>query len=157
VLPGVRRILLVEDQPSDAVLLQRAFRRAGIHTPIICVNNGEAAVEYLHRAGLWNASPTALLPELMILDLKLPRQAGFEVLESLRKMPGATRAVPVIVLSSSNEPRDVDRAYRLGANSYLTKPTTSEEYLHMASAFRDYWLGANRDPSLATNSGATRN
>ena len=155
--PSVRLILLVEDEYSDAVLLERALRQAGVTAPVVRVNNGEAAVNYLRNAGMWSGSPNANLPELMILDLKLPRQSGFEVLESLRNMPGGMRRLPVIVLSSSNEPKDVDRAYELGANSYLTKPTTTHEYAEMASAFRDYWLVANQDPSLAISSTATRN
>ncbi len=102
--PGVRLILLVEDEPSDAVLLRRAFRNAGIDALVACVNNGEAAVDYLHRTGFWGGGTTANLPDLMILDLKLPRQSGFEVLERLRAMPSGVRRLPVIVLSSSAEP-----------------------------------------------------
>jgi CheY-like chemotaxis protein len=132
-------VLLVEDEEDDAELIARAFRRAGIANPLERAVDGDAAVARL-------GDPVRLPPALVLLDLKLPRRSGFEVLEWLRAGGGgeAVRRVPVVVLTSSDQERDVRRAYDLGANSYLVKPVGAPALLEMARNLDGYWLRLNR-------------
>ncbi|HJS84785.1 MAG TPA: response regulator [Acetobacteraceae bacterium] len=132
-------VLLVEDEEDDAELIARAFRRAGIANPLERAADGDAAVARL-------GDPARSLPILVLLDLKLPRRSGFEVLEWLRTGGGgaAARRLPVVVLTSSNQERDVRRAYDLGANSYLVKPVGAPALLEMARNLEGYWLRLNR-------------
>lgn len=142
--PLAEVILLVEDEPSDAHLLQRAFQKAQVSARIVRVADGDEAMAYLTGAAPWNRKEHPL-PGIIMLDIKLPRRSGFEVLEWLRDQD-ALRRIPVVMLSSSPLPHDVNRAYDLGANSYLTKPQDPGEFVQLACAFRDYWLCANVDP-----------
>lgn len=135
-------ILLVEDNEDDILLIERAFRKANVANPLVVVHDGEEAVAYLSDL---DGNP---IPELVLLDLKLPRKSGFEVLAWLRAQPGLRR-LPVVVLTSSGETPDIDRAYDLGANSYLVKPVGFEALLEMVKALGLYWLLLNRKPSLA--------
>ncbi|HWL15761.1 MAG TPA: response regulator [Opitutus sp.] len=132
-------ILLVEDEPDAITLLQYAFARAGIRHPIHTVNDGEEAIAYLRGDGRYADRTAHPLPQFTLLDLKLPRCSGIEVIRWIRETP-AVRALPVIVLTSSKERSDVRRAYAAGANSYLVKPSSLERLVEVAAAFRDYWL-----------------
>src|SRR5207247_353014 len=114
-------ILLVEDDPNDVLLMQRAFRKANLTNPLHVARDGQEAIEYLAHQGNFADVRRYPPPTLMLLDLKMPRKNGFETLEWLRQQPGLKRMV-VIVLSSSSELADINRAYDLGANSYLVKP-----------------------------------
>jgi len=136
---GAAWVLLVEDEEDDAELIARAFRRAGIANPLERVVDGDAAVARL-------GDLARLPPTLVLLDLKLPRRCGFEVLEWLRAGGGgeAARRVPVVVLTSSDQERDVRRAYDLGANLYLVKPVGAPALLRMAQNLDGYWLQLNR-------------
>lgn len=136
---GTPWVLLVEDEEDDAELIARAFRRAGIVNPLERAVDGDAAVA---RLGDSLRAP----PTLVLLDLKLPRRSGFEVLEWLRGGGGgeAARRVTVVVLTSSDQERDVRRAYDLGANSYLVKPVGAPALLDMAQRLGGYWLRLNR-------------
>jgi CheY-like chemotaxis protein len=117
-------ILLVEDDSNDVLLLQRAFRRAEIDHELHVVNDGEQAMCYLGGVGDFGDRDKHPLPALMLLDLKMPRRTGLEVLAWLRDQPDASlKKLPVIVLTSSRQSEDIDRAYELGANSYMAKPT----------------------------------
>jgi CheY-like chemotaxis protein len=116
-------ILLVEDDSNDVLLLQRAFRRAGLNHALQVVSDGDQAVSYLAGDGDYSDRTKHPLPALILLDLKLPRRSGLEVLEWLRGQPAEIKALPVIVLTSSRLSEDVDRAYGLGANSYMAKPS----------------------------------
>lgn len=119
-----RTILLVEDDSNDTLLLQRAFRRAGITLPLQMVSDGDQAVAYLRGDDQYADRKTYPLPSLILLDLKLPRRSGLEVLQWLRQeAPGPVKEIPVIVLTSSRLSEDVDQAYSLGANSYMAKPS----------------------------------
>lgn len=140
-------MLLVEDDPNDVLLLQRAFRKAKANTPLYVVSDGQAAVDYLAGRGAYADRATHPLPSLVLLDLKLPRKSGHEVLEWLRAQPMLKR-LPVVLLTSSKEPMDINRAYELGANSYLVKPVAFAELLHMARALELYWLQINESPTL---------
>jgi CheY-like chemotaxis protein len=135
------RILLVEDNEDDAELIRRAFRKAQIANPLQTAGDGDGAVEMLKQA-----AATDHLPILVLLDLKLPRRSGFEVLAWIRSNP-ATRRLTVVVLTSSRQSADVDRAYDLGANSYLVKPVASDALVEMARTLNLYWLTMNEPPS----------
>lgn len=143
----IRFVLLVEDDPNDVLLVKRAFRIAGANAPIKVVNDGQAAVDYLAGHGIYVDRTTHPLPSLLLLDLKLPRKSGHEVLEWLRNQPALNR-MPVVVLTSSKESKDVHRAYDLGANSYLVKPVAFADLLKMAQTLDLYWLQLNEDPAL---------
>jgi CheY-like chemotaxis protein len=140
-------ILLVEDDSNDVLLVRRAFRRAGLSARIEVASDGEAAVAYLA------AMPTDSIPGLVLLDLKLPRRPGLDVLHWLRQQPGLRR-LPVVVLTSSRESTDVNRAYDLGANSFLVKPVGFTELLEMVRTLGLYWLGLNEAPEIETEAGA---
>jgi CheY-like chemotaxis protein len=116
-------ILLVEDDSNDVLLLQRAFRRAGLTHALQVVTDGDQAVAYLTGQGQYNDRTAHPIPSLILLDLKLPRRSGLEVLAWLRGESSDVKKLPVIVLTSSRLSEDVDRAYALGANSYMAKPS----------------------------------
>jgi len=140
-------ILLVEDDPNDVLLIQRAFRKSDVANPIQVVGDGEEAIAYLSGRGPYADRERYPLPVLLLLDLKLPRKSGFEVLEWLRQQPGLKR-LPVAVLTSSAETPDINRAYDLGANSYLVKPVRFEGLLRMVQTLNLYWLIINEKPDL---------
>lgn len=144
---GNRYVLLVEDDPNDVLLVKRAFRKAGTNAPLHVVNDGQAAVDYLAGHGIYADRFAYPLPALLLLDLKLPRKSGHEVLEWLRNH-GALNRMPVVVLTSSKESTDVNRAYDLGANSYLVKPVAFADLLKMAQTLDLYWLQLNEAPAL---------
>lgn len=140
-------ILLVEDNPDDVFLLNRAFRRANIANSIQVIEDGEAAVQYLSGQGTYADRQLYPLPILMLLDLKLPRRSGHEVLEWLRQQPGLKR-LPVVVLTSSQQDIDIDRAYDLGANSYLVKPVGFDALIEMVKNLNVYWITLNKKPQF---------
>ena len=142
-----RSILLVEDDPDDVLLTQRAFRKLGVPTSMQVVGDGEQALAYLMGGGDYADRERFPLPDLMLLDLKLPRRSGFEVLEWLRAQPGLRR-LPVVVLTGSRESVDVNRALDLGANSYLVKPVGFDDLLEVVRTLRLYWLGLNERPTM---------
>lgn len=140
-------ILLVEDSPDDALLIQRAFRKANLANPVQLVRDGEEAVAYLSGAAPYDDRGRFPLPVFMLLDLKLPRRSGLEVLAWLRQ-ESTVRRLPVVVLTSSRESVDVNRAYDLGVNSYLTKPVGFEALMEMVKNVNLYWLVLNESPEL---------
>jgi chemotaxis family two-component system response regulator Rcp1 len=133
---GRQRILLVEDNPADADLTQIAFEAVGTPAEINVLANGEEAINYLSRLGIYR---DALVPQLVLLDLNLPRVGGFEVLASIKSLE-ATRHIPVVVLTSSESSDDIIRSYQLGANCYLTKPFSVGAYREMAKRVYEFWL-----------------
>jgi CheY-like chemotaxis protein len=138
-------ILVVEDEPDAITLLRHAFEKAGITHRIATAHDGDQAIAYLKGEGRYADRSVHPLPCLVLLDLKLPRCSGLEVLEWIRAQPG-WRGLPVIVLTSSKERSDVRRAYAAGANSYLVKPSSLARLIELATAFRDYWLEHNEPP-----------
>lgn len=142
-----RTILLVEDDPNDVLLIRRAFRKIGSETPLHVVEDGERAVAWLSGDGKHADREHHPQPDLLLLDLKLPRFSGFEVLQWLRGQPGLRR-LPVIVLTGSQEPSDVNRALDLGANSYLVKPVGFDALLDIVRTLDLYWLTYNQRPNL---------
>lgn len=135
-------ILLVEDNEDDAFFMKRALRDAGITNPVRLVEDGQQAINYLSGAGEFADRDNNPLPMIVFLDLKLPFKSGHEVLEWIRQQPQFTKLV-VIVLTSSNEPVDLNRAYKNGANSYVVKPPTPEQLTELAKSFQLWWLKQN--------------
>ena len=144
-MPGA--VLLVEDDPNDVLLIQRAFTKANLQVPMQVVDNGEAAVSYLSGAGDYGDRDQHPLPILILLDLKLPCRSGHEGLAWLRQQPGLKR-LPVVVLTSSQEMGDIDRAYDLGANSYLVKPVAFNALIEIVKTLDLYWMSLNQAPTL---------
>ncbi len=141
-------ILLVEDNPADILLIQRAFRQADLsHISLQIVRDGDAAVLYLSGEREYLDRERYPLPILMLLDLKLPRRSGHEVLEWLRQQPDIKR-LPVIMLTSSREILDVNQAYELGVNSYLVKPIGFAALVEMLKTLNLYWLMLNEPPEV---------
>lgn len=140
-----KRVLIAEDDPSDVFLLQRAFTSAGIPANLHFVRDGQEAIDYLGGESKFADRGAYPLPDLMLLDLKMPRLNGFDVLEWLRKQPGLRRLL-VTILTSSDQARDIDRAYDLGANSYLLKPHGSQELSELVLRLQRYWLELNQRP-----------
>lgn len=133
-------VLLVEDDPDDVFFISEAFKLADPNVTLRVARDGEAAIAYLLGEGA-----RADRPALVLLDLKLPRRSGLEVLEACRGK-GAAEPVPIIVLTSSQSDAEIRQAYALGANSYLVKPVDAEAQLAMIKALLAYWLGFNKVP-----------
>jgi CheY-like chemotaxis protein len=138
-------VLLVEDDPDDVLLTRRAFAKAHFPTPLHVVSDGQGAIDYLGGEGEYADRGRFPLPLILLLDLKLPRRSGFEVLQWLRGQPGLRR-IPVVVLTGSGQSVDVNRAYDLGANSYLVKPVRSDDLTDLVKSLNLYWLLLNEKP-----------
>jgi CheY-like chemotaxis protein len=142
--------LLVEDDPTDFRLIQRAFGKLNNGFRMFRLTNGDEVVSYLSGDGPYENRAAHPIPAVVLLDLKIPRRSGFEVLEWLRGQPSGLNRLPVIVLTSSRHSTDINRAYDLGANSYLVKPDTGAQLDELVEQFRTYWLGLNEFPTLAS-------
>ena len=140
-------ILLAEYDPNDVLLIQRAFQRNHVANPVQVVRDGEEALAYLSGQAPFADRERHPLPVLMLMDLKMPRKSGLEVLEWVRRQPGLKR-LPIIVLTSSNQSPDINRAYELGANSYLVKPAGFDSLLDLVKNLDMYWLILNEKPEL---------
>ena len=143
-----RLVLLIEDDPADVRLIQRAFRKLDIPVPMFRLTNGDDAVAYLSGNAPYENRAAYPMPNVLLLDIKLPRRSGFEVLEWVRRQKSNLRRLPVIMLTSSRHSADINRAYDLGANSYLAKPETTSDLEELASGFESYWLSLNENPDL---------
>ncbi|SPE50829.1 Response regulator receiver protein [Verrucomicrobia bacterium] len=137
-------ILVVEDEPSDTVLMQRAFQKAGVVNPVHVLKDGREAIDYFEGAGRFANREEFPLPCLMLLDLKLPYVRGLDVLKWIRQHPEV--GMIVLVLSSSAEQKDVAGAYLLGANGFLVKPSEFHRLVDMVRAIKDFWLTHNTPP-----------
>jgi CheY-like chemotaxis protein len=145
---ATRPILLVEDESNDIVLVQRAFARANILNPLEIVRDGDEAVDYLGGTGSYGDRQQHPFPSIVLLDLKLPRRPGLDVLRWTRDRPGLKR-MPIIILTSSRQNTEIDRAYELGANSFLVKPVTFEDLLNLIKVLKAYWLTLNEYPAIS--------
>jgi CheY-like chemotaxis protein len=141
-------LLLVEDDPADARLILRALERVEIPAQLVHVKDGDAAVEYLAAETANVSNEPVAATQLVILDLKLPRRSGLEVLQWIRKQESNISRVPVIMLSSSHHGVDIERAYQYGVNSYLVKPETSDQLLSMMTLLKNYWFYNNKTQLL---------
>jgi DNA-binding response OmpR family regulator len=146
-MSGLPIVLLVEDEEQDVILTQRAFKKAQISCDLRVATDGDQAVDYLGATGEFSDRAANPIPTLILLDLKLPRRNGHEVLRWLRAQP-ILKQVPVVMLTSSKESEDLKKAYELGANSYLIKPVSFDELLKMVQAMNLYWLSINQPPPL---------
>jgi CheY-like chemotaxis protein len=135
-----RPILLVEDNPQDLDLTLRAFKRRNLANPVQVARDGQEALDFIPR---WEAGETS--PLVVLLDLKLPRVDGLEVLRQLRATP-VSATLPVVVLTSSSEDRDVQTAYQFHANSYIVKPVDFNKFMEVAAQIELYWCLLNRPP-----------
>jgi CheY-like chemotaxis protein len=141
----VRTILLVEDNPDDELLTRRALRRIEtVPHDVAVVRDGVAALEYLHGSGESGEAP-AKLPDLVLLDLKMPKLSGLEVLQRLRSHE-RTRDLPVVVFTSSSEERDLRSSYDMGANAYVRKPVDFAEFCEAVARLGQFWLVTNEPP-----------
>ena len=145
------RILLVEDSPSDVRLIQEALKNTPITVQITVARDGVEATDYLNRA----AAGLAVMPDLILLDLNLPRKHGWEVLAEVKADP-ATKHVPVLVMTSSKADEDVMQAYSLNANCYIPKPTDLTDYVNVVTAIEDFWfITASLPETLTATTRAT--
>ncbi|HYE97613.1 MAG TPA: response regulator [Planctomycetota bacterium] len=140
-----RGILIIEDNADDILLLGRAFREAQLEGALSVVRDGDEAIRHLEAAAGRERGVAGVFPSLILLDLKLPRRTGLEVLSWIRNHPDF-RKTPVVVLTSSTMEADLDKAYALGANSYLLKPVSYSQLLDMVKALKLWWMEYNRGP-----------
>lgn len=146
-----RNILLVEDDSADAMLIRRALEKTGTGFKLARLAHGDDAVAYLSGGEPFEDRDEHPLPDVVLLDIKLPRRSGFEVLAWIRSQPGGLSRIPVVMLTSSGHRMDVNRAYDLRANGYLTKPDTARKLQEMLKEFRGYWLEWNQQPEIPMN------
>ncbi|HMA38331.1 MAG TPA: response regulator [Chloroflexia bacterium] len=138
-------ILLVEDNPDDEALTLRALRKNNILNEVVVAHDGVEALEYLFGTGAYTGRDTGILPQIMLLDLKLPKVDGLDVLRRLRA-DERTRLLPIIVLTSSKEDQDIVDSYSLGANSYIRKPVDFVQFTEAVRQLGLYWLVLNESP-----------
>jgi CheY-like chemotaxis protein len=132
-------VLLVEDDLNDIFLVKRAFKIARIENPLQVVTDGEEAIEYLSGAGKYANRAQHPLPKLIVMDIKMPRLTGFEVLQWVKREGQPLRRIPVVIVSASDHHADINRAYELGANAYMVKPVDFRAVEHLFASITQYW------------------
>jgi len=142
-------VLLVEDDLNDIFLVKRAFKMAQVKNPLQIVTDGQEAVLYLRGEGKYADREAYPLPKLVVMDIKMPRRSGFEVLEVVRRN-GPLRRIPIVIVSSSDNPSDINRAYELGANAYMVKPVDYRAVEHLFQSITQYWGLECAKPELET-------
>ena len=131
-------VLLVEDDLNDIFLVKRAFKMARVQSPLHIVTDGVEAMNYLRGQDRFSDRHTYPLPKLIVMDIKMPRKSGFEVLEWVKGDP-LLRRIPTVIVSSSEKPADINRAYELGANAYMVKPVDFHAVEHLFQSITHYW------------------
>jgi len=144
-MPAEKMILLVEDNPDDEALTMRALKQSKLANEIVITRDGNEALEFMFGTGKFEGRDVSHTPAVVLLDLKLPKLSGLEVLERLRADP-RTKLVPVVVLTSSSEDEDMLRSYQLGANSYVRKPVVFGKFADAVSQLGLYWVLLNQLP-----------
>lgn len=144
-MPEHAVILLAEDEEDYVLLIRHAFVKANIPNPLHVVWNGQEVIAYLKGEGKFSNRDEYPLPDLLLLDLKMPRVNGLEVLKWMRAQPGLA-TLRVLVLTSSDRIRDVNEAYRLGANSFMVKPNDFEDTVQLSRLIQDFWLKVSKSP-----------
>ena len=132
-------VLLVEDDLNDIFLVKRAFKMARLSDPLQVVTDGQEAINYLKGQGKYADRQSYPLPKLIVMDIKMPRLTGFEVLEWVKGDGGLLRRIPIVIVSSSDNPADINRAYELGANAYMVKPVNFKAVEHLFESITHYW------------------
>ncbi len=143
-------ILLVEDNPDDEALTLRALKKDRFLNEVVVVRNGVEALDYLFATGEYADRDRSVMPEIILLDLKLPKMDGLEVLRRIRA-DDRTRLLPVVILTSSDEERDVIEGYKLGANSYVRKPVDFTQFAEAVRQLKLYWMVLNEVPPKETS------
>jgi CheY-like chemotaxis protein len=138
-------ILLVEDNPSDAELTSRALKKKNIGSRLFHVKDGAEAISFIFGEGDYGKTHAINLPKLVLLDLKMPKVTGLEVLQKIRE-DDRTKIIPVVILTSSKESKDISQAYRLGANSFVEKPLEFDKYMTAVADIAHYWMVLNQPP-----------
>ena len=138
-------ILLVEDNPDDEMLALRALKRANTQNTVVVARDGEEALEYVFGTGKFKNRDPSETPQVIFLDIKLPKLNGLEVLKNIRK-DQRTSLIPIVLLTSSDEERDMVDGYKLGANSYINKPVDFDQFIDQVKVLGRYWLGINKTP-----------
>jgi len=129
-------ILLVEDNPGDVRLMMEALKDSKVHNNLSVAGNGEAALDFLHRKGMYAAAP---VPDMIMLDLNLPKKDGREVLEEIKEDPDL-KHIPVVVITTSGAEEDIIKSYKLHANCYITKPVNFEQFIKVVHSIEEFWL-----------------
>ncbi|NYB51884.1 MAG: response regulator [Methanobacteriaceae archaeon] len=138
-------ILLVEDNPTDAELTMRALKRKNLANKLVWVKDGEQALNFIYAQGQYADRDPQDLPKLILLDLRMPKVDGLEVLKTI-KADERTSKIPVVVLTSSQEDRDIVESYKLGVNSYVSKPVEFDDFIEAVSTLGLYWMLINKPP-----------
>lgn len=141
----IPKVLLVEDNPDDEALTLRAFRKSNLTNEIVVARDGVEALDYLFGTGTYTGRDHEELPQIVLLDLKLPKVDGLEVLERIRASE-KTKMLPVVILTSSKEQEDLISSYSLGANSYIRKPVDFNQFIQAVQQLGLYWLVLNQYP-----------
>lgn len=132
-------VLLVEDDLNDIFLVKRAFKMADISNPLQVVTDGQEAISYLSGEGKYADRVAHPWPSLIVMDIKMPRRTGFEVLEWVKRSNRPLRRIPIVIVSSSDNPADINHAYELGANAYMVKPMNFRAVEHLFESITHYW------------------
>ncbi len=140
-----KTILLIEDNPSDVELTQRALKKGHIVNDLVVAFDGQEALDYLYGRGAYEGRDTSVLPTLTLLDMKLPKVPGLDVLRIIRAEE-CTRRMPVVILTSSRDEQDIAASYDLGVNSYIRKPVDFEQFVQAVAQLGLYWLVLNEEP-----------
>lgn len=143
---SVVEILLVEDNPEDIELTLRALKKNKMANNIVVAEDGEEALDFIFARGKYRDRSVICSPKVILLDLKLPKVSGIEILREIKKDP-RTSMIPVVILTSSTQEEDIEESYKLGANSYIVKPVNFENFIQSLRQMNDYWLVLNRLPS----------
>lgn len=138
-------ILLVEDNPTDAELTMRALKKNNLANQLVWVKDGAEALEFIFATGRYSERNVDNFPKLILLDLRMPKVDGLEVLQKI-KADERSRRIPVVVLTSSQEDRDIVESYKLGVNSYVSKPVEFDDFINAVSTLGFYWMSINNPP-----------
>jgi two-component system response regulator len=138
-------ILLVDDNPDDVEMTLMAFRKTNIVNEVVVATDGQAALDYLFGTGAWEGRDSLVMPHMVLLDLNMPRVGGLQVLRRMRADP-RTKLLPVVILTTSSEDKDIISSYDLGANSYVRKPVDFEQFVEAVRNLGLYWLVINERP-----------
>jgi CheY-like chemotaxis protein len=153
-MPELGQILLVEDNPDDYESTARSFRKANLINPLLWCQNGQDALDYLHKQGRYASDPTVVTPMLILLDLNMPGLSGNKVLMAI-KSDKQLRLLPVVVLSTSSDPLDINKCYELGASTYIQKPVGFDGLVEAANSLKEYWFGVAILPRTMPDSAVT--